>query len=208
MAKTSHIAAGARIWHFCHVMAGARIGRGSMLGHACFVGRGVTLGERVRLQNHVSVFEGVRIDDDVFVGPGATFTNVRYPRAFVSRRAAELSGKGAFETTRVHRGATIGANATIVAGVELGDYCLVGAGAVVTRDVPDFALVVGVPARRVGWVSRVGEPLVFRGGRATCSATGERYVLRAGAVAPAPGTLRPAPKGPKRAAKGARGTRR
>jgi UDP-2-acetamido-3-amino-2,3-dideoxy-glucuronate N-acetyltransferase len=178
------VGAGTRIWHFCHVMRDARIGPGSMLAQGCFVGAGVVIGARVRLQNHVSVFEGVELEDDVFVGPSAVFTNVRTPRAFVSRRAAK--GAAAFEPTRVRRGASIGANATIVCGTELGEYCLVGAGAVVTKNVPSYALVVGVPARRRGWVSRHGEVLRFRDGRARCPVTGERYVLRGGAVTPAP----------------------
>jgi UDP-2-acetamido-3-amino-2,3-dideoxy-glucuronate N-acetyltransferase len=165
---------GTRIWHFCHVMSGARIGRDSMLGQGCFVGRNVSIGDRVRIQNHVSVFEGVAIEDDVFVGPSAVFTNVNRPRAFVKRSE--------YETTRVRRGASIGANATILPGVTLGSYCLIGAGAVVRHDVPDFALMTGVPARRLGWVSRQGEPLAFARGIATCPASGERYRLVAQAV--------------------------
>jgi UDP-2-acetamido-3-amino-2,3-dideoxy-glucuronate N-acetyltransferase len=181
---TATVGAGTRIWHFCHVMRGARIGPGSMLAQGCFVGAGVVVGARVRLQNHVSVFEGVELEDDVFVGPSAVFTNVRAPRAFVSRRG-KAPGVPAFEPTLVRRGATIGANATIVCGTELGEYCLVGAGAVVTKSVPSYALVAGVPARQLGWVSRHGEALRFRGGRASCPATGEGYVLRGGVVSPA-----------------------
>jgi UDP-2-acetamido-3-amino-2,3-dideoxy-glucuronate N-acetyltransferase len=180
---SAQVGAGTSVWHFCHVMRGARIGPGSMLGQGCFVGAGVVIGARVRLQNHVSVFEGVELEDDVFVGPSAVFTNVRTPRAFVSRRAPS-SGAGAFEPTVVRRGASIGANATIVCGTELGEYCLVGAGAVVTKSVPSYGLVAGVPARQLGWVSRDGEPLRFRAGRARCPATGEGYVLRGGVVTP------------------------
>jgi len=176
---------GARVWHFCHVMAGARIGAGSQLGQGCFVGRGVVIGERVRIQNHVSVFEGVELEDDVFVGPSATFTNVKNPRAHVSRR-------NEFLPTRVRRGATIGANATILPGVELGEYCFVGAGAVVTRDVAPYALVVGAPARGAGWMSRHGEALHFENGRARCSATGESYTLVDGVVARLDGAVTPA----------------
>jgi UDP-2-acetamido-3-amino-2,3-dideoxy-glucuronate N-acetyltransferase len=166
---------GVKIWHHCHVMSGARLGAGSQLGHACFVGRNVRIGERTRVQNHVSVFEGVELDDDVFVGPSATFTNVKNPRAHVRRNTA-------LSRTIVRRGATIGANATILPGVELGEHCFVGAGAVVTRDVPPYALVVGAPARQRGWVSRHGEKLAFENGVAHCPATGERYELEAGAV--------------------------
>lgn len=161
---------GVKIWHFCHVMDGARLGAGSQLGQGCFVGRTVRIGCGVRIQNHVSIFEGVELEDDVFVGPSATFTNVKNPRAHVSRRAE-------FRRTLVRRGATIGANATILPGVELGEYCFVGAGAVVTHDVAAFALVVGTPARPRGYVSRHGERLAFANGAAVCPATGERYVL-------------------------------
>jgi UDP-2-acetamido-3-amino-2,3-dideoxy-glucuronate N-acetyltransferase len=167
---------GARVWHFCHVMAGAEIGAGSTLGHACFVGAGVRVGCRVKVQNHVSLFEGIELDDDVFVGPGVAFTNVRHPRATVSRH-------GDYALTRVSRGATIGANATIVCGVTLGEHCFVAAGAVVTRDVGPFVLVAGVPARPVGWISRLGERLGFdAAGRARCPVTGEEYALGADGV--------------------------
>jgi UDP-2-acetamido-3-amino-2,3-dideoxy-glucuronate N-acetyltransferase len=176
--RAATLGKGVKIWHFCHVMRGATLGEGAMLGQGCFVGAGVAVGARCRLQNHVSVFEGVVLEEEVFVGPSAVFTNVRVPRAFVARREAG----GGFESTIVRRGASIGANATIRSGVELGEYCLVGAGAVVTRNVPSFALVVGVPARRTGWVSRHGERLTFRSGRARCPVTGERYRLVRGAV--------------------------
>jgi len=161
---------GVRVWHFCHVMEGANIGAGSQLGQGCFIGRNVKIGARARLQNQVNVFEGVELEDDVFIGPSVTFTNVKNPRAAISRRHA-------FARTLVRRGASIGANATILPGVVLGEYCFVGAGAVVTRDVPAFALVVGVPARAEGWMSRHGERLAFHDGRATCPATGEAYEL-------------------------------
>lgn len=164
-----------KIWHFCHVMAGARLGAGTQLGQGCFVGRDVRIGERVRVQNHVSIFEGVELEDEVFVGPHATFTNVNAPRAHVSKRAE-------FERTLVRRGATLGAHATVLPGIELGEHAFVGAGAVVTHDVPAHALVVGVPARVVGYVSRHGERLTFQGNTATCPATGERYELTPGGV--------------------------
>jgi UDP-2-acetamido-3-amino-2,3-dideoxy-glucuronate N-acetyltransferase len=161
---------GVKIWHFCHVMPGARLGPGAQLGQGCFIGQGVSVGARARIQNHVSVFEGVTLEDDVFVGPNATFTNVKNPRAHVVRRAE-------FRRTLVRRGATIGANATILPGIELGEYCFVGAGAVVTHDVPAHALVLGTPARAAGYMSRHGERLAFAEGAAVCPATGERYAL-------------------------------
>ncbi len=160
---------GTKIWHFCHVMSGAVIGRGCVLGQNCYVGGSVRVGDRVKVQNNVSLYDGVVIENDVFVGPSAVFTNVESPRAHVSRKAE-------YQQTLVQRGATIGANATILPGVTLGAHCFVAAGAVVTADVADFALVMGVPARRVGWMSRHGERLEFDAeGRAVCAATGERY---------------------------------
>jgi dTDP-4-amino-4,6-dideoxygalactose transaminase/acetyltransferase-like isoleucine patch superfamily enzyme len=143
---------GVRVWHFAHVSAGARIGVGTVLGQNAFVGKGVQLGARVRVQNNVSIYEGVEIGDDVFLGPSCVFTNVKNPRAHVSRKAA-------YQVTRVARGASIGANATVVCGVSVGAYALVAAGATVTRDVPDFGLVTGLPARLSGWVCRCGETL-------------------------------------------------
>jgi UDP-2-acetamido-3-amino-2,3-dideoxy-glucuronate N-acetyltransferase len=166
----AELADGVRIWHFCHVMGGARLGASSQLGQGCFVGHGVRIGSRTRIQNNVSIYEGVEIEDDVFVGPSVVFTNVMNPRAHVSRRAE-------FRRTLVRRGASIGANATILPGVTLGEYCLVGAGAVVRGEVRPFALVVGAPAREIGWISRHGERLEFRDGVAVCPATDERYLL-------------------------------
>jgi UDP-2-acetamido-3-amino-2,3-dideoxy-glucuronate N-acetyltransferase len=167
----------AKIWHFSHVLAGARIGAGSMLGQGCYVGSKVTIGRGVRVQNNVSLYEGVELEDDVFVGPSAVFTNVTRPRAFVSRKAE-------FARTLVRRGATVGANATILPGVTIGDYAFVAAGAVVTRDVLAFSLVLGAPARPAGWVSRLGERLEFVGGLAECPRSGERYRLAEGRVSP------------------------
>jgi len=179
--RGARVGRGVRIWHFCHVMAGATIGADAMLGQGCFVGRGVAIGDRTRIQNNVSVFEGVRIEDDVFVGPSVVFTNVKAPRAFLragrSARASGAESAPVFATTVVRRGVTIGANATILPGVELGEWCFVGAGALVARDVPAFALVVGVPARRVGWVGAGGTKLRFVRGLARCPVTGERYRL-------------------------------
>jgi UDP-2-acetamido-3-amino-2,3-dideoxy-glucuronate N-acetyltransferase len=165
----ARIGSNTRIWHFCHVMSGAIIGDECSLGQNCFVASGVRVGNRVRVQNNVSLYEGVEVEDDVFLGPSMVFTNVWNPRGVVSR-------KHEFRKTRVGRGATVGANATILPGVILGDYCFVGAGAVVRTDVPPFALVVGVPARLAGWVSRHGQKLRFDAhGWAKCPATGERY---------------------------------
>jgi UDP-2-acetamido-3-amino-2,3-dideoxy-glucuronate N-acetyltransferase len=146
------IGAGTRIWHFCHVMPGARIGAHCILGQNCFVGGGAVVGDGCKVQNNVSLYDGVVLEDEVFVGPSAVFTNVVIPRAFIDR-------KHAYAETRVGRGASIGANATIVCGRTIGEYALVGAGAVVTRDVPAHALVAGVPARRTGWVCRCGHRL-------------------------------------------------
>jgi UDP-2-acetamido-3-amino-2,3-dideoxy-glucuronate N-acetyltransferase len=148
----ARIGAGSRIWHFSHLMSGAVIGEGCVLGQNVFVGGRVTVGDRVKIQNNVSLYDGVILEDDVFVGPSAVFTNVSAPRAYVSR-------KDRFETTRVHKGATIGANATIISGNVIGAYAFVGAGAVVTREVAKHALVVGNPATRIGWVCRCGERL-------------------------------------------------
>ncbi len=173
----AQLGAGTRVWHFAHVCAGARIGAGCSLGQGVYVGKEVVIGDRVKIQNHVSVYDAVTLEDDVFCGPSVVFTNVINPRAAVPRKAE-------YRPTLVRRGATLGANSTIVCGTTIGRFAFVGAGAVVSRDVADFALVVGVPARRIGWMSRHGERLAFDAdGRAICSATGERYVLRDDACA-------------------------
>ncbi len=161
----ARIGPGTRIWHFCHISSGALIGEGCVLGQNVFVSDGVIIGDRARVQNNVSLYDGVVLEDDVFCGPSAVFTNVRTPRSGVSR-------KDEYARTIVRKGATIGANATIVCGVELGAYCLVGAGAVVTADVAAHRLVMGVPARATGWVSHAGEVL---GDDLTCPRTGVRY---------------------------------
>lgn len=148
--RGARIGAGTKVWHFCHVMGGASVGARCMLGQNVFVAGTAEIADGCRIQNNVSVYDGVRLENDVFVGPSAVFTNVGTPRAAVNR-------KDALESTIVERGATIGANATIVCGVRIGAHALVGAGAVVTRDVPAHAVVVGVPARRMGWICACGE---------------------------------------------------
>lgn len=164
---------GCRVWHFVHISAGARIGRDCSFGQNVYVGNEVLIGDRVKVQNNVSVYDAVTLEDEVFCGPSMVFTNVYNPRAAVAR-------KDQYRRTRVRRGATLGANCTIVCGVTIGAFAFVGAGAVVNRDVSDFALMLGVPARHAGWMSRHGErlPLPLRGeGEAVCPHTGERYRL-------------------------------
>lgn len=156
---------GAKIWHFVHVLPGTRIGDDTVLGQNVMAGPDVTIGDGCKIQNNVSIYKGVTLEDGVFCGPSCVFTNVVTPRAFVER-------KDEFAPTLVRRGSTIGANATIVCGVTLGRYCMVGAGAVVTHDVKDHALVVGNPARQIGWVSTSGDRL---DDGLTCPRTGERY---------------------------------
>jgi UDP-2-acetamido-3-amino-2,3-dideoxy-glucuronate N-acetyltransferase len=166
----AQIGNGTKIWHFCHVMGTAQIGEKCVLGQNVFVGNKVVLGNNVKVQNNVSVYEGVFCEDDVFLGPSMVFTNVVNPRSAVNR-------KEEFKKTRVKKGATIGANATIVCGITLGEYCFIGAGAVITKDVKPFALMVGVPARQKGWVSRSGAIL---GDDFVCPETGEKYILADG----------------------------
>jgi UDP-2-acetamido-3-amino-2,3-dideoxy-glucuronate N-acetyltransferase len=169
---TAEIAAGAvvgdgtRLWQHCIVLAGARIGRDCKVAHNVFIEGGAVVGDRVVIKDNVCIYDGVTIADDVFIGPNAVFTNVRTPRAFVSR-------KGEFDTTKIGRGVTIGANATIVCGNSIANYAMIGAGAVVTGDVAPHALMAGNPARRIGWVSTAGEVL---GPDLICPRTGEKYV--------------------------------
>jgi UDP-2-acetamido-3-amino-2,3-dideoxy-glucuronate N-acetyltransferase len=173
------IGKGTKIWHFSHIMPEAVIGEGCNLGQNVVVSPGVRLGRNVKVQNNVSIYSGVIVEDDVFLGPSMVFTNVANPRAEVNRR-------GEYAETVVRRGATIGANATIVCGHELGEYCFIGAGAVVTRDVPPYALMVGNPARQTGWMSRWGEKLklpLSGEGEATCPHSGLTYRLRGGRIA-------------------------
>lgn len=159
------LGAGTKIWHFSHVLKGSRIGANCSVGQNVMIGPDVSVGDNCKIQNNVSLYKGVDLESGVFCGPSCVFTNVLNPRAEVER-------KDEFRKTLVRRGATIGANATIVCGNQLGEYCLIAAGAVVTKDVPDFALMAGVPARRIGWVSRAGEIL---DDSLICPRTQERY---------------------------------
>ena len=178
----AQIGEGSRLWHWVHVCGGARIGRGVSLGQNVFVGNRVVIGDRCKIQNNVSVYDGVTLEEGVFCGPSMVFTNVHNPRALIER-------KSEYRPTRVKRGATLGANCTVVCGVTIGEHAFVGAGAVVNRDVKPYALMVGVPARQVGWMSEFGErldlPLTGQG-RAICPATGRQYLLRGADLAPLP----------------------
>ena len=171
----AEIGEGTKVWHFVHVSSGAKIGLGCSLGQNVFVGAGVAIGDNCRIQNNVSIYEDVTLEDDVFCGPSMVFTNVYNPRAAISR-------KDEYRKTLVKSGASLGANCTIICGVTIGEGAFVGAGAVVRADVSDYALVVGVPAKQVGWMSRFGEtiPLPLTGdGAYTCEHTGDEYRLRA-----------------------------
>ncbi|MBK7870798.1 MAG: N-acetyltransferase [Saprospiraceae bacterium] len=161
-----------KIWHFCHIMPKAIIGKDCSLGQNVFVANGVTLGNNVKIQNNVSIYEGVTCEDDVFLGPSMVFTNVYNPRSAVNR-------KNEYMRTIVGKGATIGANATIVCGNDIGAFAFIGAGAVVTKEVPAYALIVGSPGRQIGWMSEHGERLQFdEKGEAVCAGSGERYFLK------------------------------
>ncbi len=167
------IGSGTKIWHFSHVMAGATIGERCTLGQNVVVMPGTSIGNNVKIQNNVSIYEGVILEDDVFCGPSCVFTNVGTPRSHVPR-------KSEYQTTLVRRGASIGANATIVCGITLGAYSFVGAGAVVTSEVPPYALMVGVPARRVGWMCYCGDRLHMASGDGSCERCGREYREEAG----------------------------
>lgn len=163
------IGKGSKIWHFCHVMSNSTLGEGCILGQNVFIAGGVKLGNNVKVQNNVSLYSGVICEDDVFLGPSMVFTNVKNPRSGVVRR-------GQYDETYLEQGASVGANATIVCGVRLGKYCFVGAGSVVTKDVPPYALIVGNPARQIGWMSQYGHRLEFNEEDiATCPESQQQY---------------------------------
>lgn len=165
-----------KIWHFSHILSNTKIGANCSFGQNCVVGPNVVIGNNVKVQNNISIYEGVEVEDDVFIGPSVVFTNVINPRSFIVR-------KQEYKKTRLKRGVSIGANATIICGNTLGQYAFIGAGTVVTKDVPDFGLVVGNPGRQVGWVSKAGHKLEFDATNlATCPETAERYKLAAGKV--------------------------
>ena len=171
----AQIGKGTKIWHFSHVMPGAQVGEGVSIGQNVNVGGKAKIGNRCKIQNNISVYDDVELEDDVFCGPSMVFTNVYNPRAFIVR-------KHEYRKTLVCRGATIGANATVVCGTTVGRYAFIGAGAVVNTDVPDFALMVGVPARQKGWMCKCAVKLNFVVGKAKCETCGEEYVLEGGVV--------------------------
>lgn len=171
------IGPGTRVWHYSHLMPGCRLGESCNIGQNVFIASGVVLGRNVKVQNNVSIYEGVVCEDDVFLGPSMVFTNIRTPRSHVPR-------KGKYERTVVKRGATIGANATVICPRVIGEYAMVGAGAVVTHDVPPYALVVGNPARPIGWVCRCGATLVMDRDMLICNECREQYVLEEGGLYP------------------------
>ena len=171
VAVTAHIGNKTKVWHFCHVMDHANVGENCVLGQNVMLGKHVQIGNNVKIQNNVSVYEGVVCEDDVFLGPSMVFTNVINPRSFVSR-------KDEFKKTLIKKGASIGANATIICGNTIGEYAMIGAGSVVTKDIKNYALVVGNPASQIGWISQHGERLNFNNGAiTTCPLTGLNYKL-------------------------------
>ena len=181
----AQLGSGCRVWHFVHICAQARIGASCSFGQNVFVGNDVRIGDNVKVQNNVSIYDAVTIEDDVFCGPSMVFTNVYNPRSAVTR-------KDEYRPTLVRQGATLGANSTVVCGTTIGRYAFIGAGAVVNRDVPDHALMLGVPARQAGWMSRHGERLnlpLTGAGQAQCPATGEQYRLHNGLCEPVSETV-------------------
>ncbi|MEZ4774561.1 MAG: acyltransferase [Bacteroidia bacterium] len=163
------VGTGSKIWHFCHIMDEAELGTGCILGQNVFVAAKVQLGNNVKVQNNVSIYEGVTCEDDVFLGPSMVFTNIRNPRSAIIR-------KGQYDSTYLEKGVTVGANATIVCGTRLGHHCFIGAGTVVTKDIPPYALYVGNPGRQIGWMSEYGHRLAFDAeGLATCPESGQQY---------------------------------
>jgi UDP-2-acetamido-3-amino-2,3-dideoxy-glucuronate N-acetyltransferase len=174
----AQIGANSRIWHWAHICSGAKIGKECSFGQNVFVGNKVVIGNNVKVQNNVSIYDNVTLEDDVFCGPSMVFTNVYNPRAAVSR-------KDEYRNTLVKRGATMGANCTIVCGVTIGEYAFIGAGAVINKDVPNYALMVGVPARQIGWMSQYGEKLdlpLTGEALSACVATGQKYSLKGAEV--------------------------
>lgn len=169
--KGAVIGDGTKVWHFCHLMPGSSIGNNCILGQNVYIDKDVSIGNGVKIQNNVSVYNGVTVEDDVFIGPSVVFTNVINPRSFIER-------KEEFKSTLIKKGATLGANATIICGIEIGAYAMIGAGSVVLNNVPAFALVVGNPAKKIGWISKNGNKLEFdETGEAICGATGKKYKL-------------------------------
>jgi len=169
------IGAGTKIWHFSHIMPNSKIGQNCNIGQNVVISPGVTLGNGVKIQNNVSIYTGVICEDDVFLGPSCVFTNVINPRSFIER-------KDEYKTTLIKKGATIGANATIICGNTIGQYALIGAGAVITKNVPDFALMIGNPAKLIGYICQCGQRLDFKKGQAQCLTCKESYVLQNGIV--------------------------
>ncbi|WP_345801182.1 acyltransferase [Microbacterium sp. AZCO] len=181
---TASIGEGTRVWHLAQIREHARIGPQCTIGRGAYVGPGVELGRACKLQNHALVYEPARLGDGVFIGPAAVLTNDEFPRAANPDGSPKTGADWDLVGVTIGRGASIGARAVCVAPVEIGEYALVAAGAVVTKDVPAFALVVGVPARRIGWVGRTGRPLEARDGELVCPVSGERYLEEAGALRP------------------------
>jgi len=164
----AEIGQGTKIWHFTHIMSGARIGENCIIGQNVFIGSGAILGNNIKVQNNVSIYDGVILEDDVFCGPAMVFTNVFNPRSFISR-------KKEFRKTLVRKGATLGANVTVICGNTIGQYAFIGASSVVTKDIQDYALVYGNPGKVKGWVCQCAEEIIFRSGKAICNACGKQY---------------------------------